>query len=157
MKLITKENFKNIEVGEVYLMVSPQFKAANHVICISDDFTGMIRNIKYFAFIDKIGEVVSAEQFKKDMKNNCPPPHTFAVWDFNLDSSMFFPLTENNSHIKFCVTFATNGKTYHDRPKMLDHYENFDNYTGALKRYREVLKLKTLFNANLSIVLKSTD
>ena len=151
MQRITKENFQDIKVGEVYLMVSPQFNSANHVICISDDYADLNREIKYFAFADRISEVPTAEKFQENMQNNIMTPHTFAVWDFAIESKMIFPLTDSKSHIKFVVSYSIRNVN------VIDHYENFDNYAGALKRYNTVLNKDHLFNAILSIALISTD
>jgi len=147
-------DFNSIKAGDVFLSVSPQFGVASFIICISDDFTGMGRDIKYYALIDRIESIPTPEKFAEDMKNNKMTPHTFAIWG---TGNLLFPLTDSKSHIKFCVSYSVNGKTYHGQPKVIDHYENFDNYTEALKTYKKVLEKENLFNANLSIVLKSTD
>jgi hypothetical protein len=46
----------------------------------------MDRDIAYFGFYDRMRSgVPTEEEFKNDMLNNKMTPHTFAIWNFELE------------------------------------------------------------------------
>jgi len=146
--MIKVTDFNSINVGDVFVMVTPQFESANIVVCISNDHTGLNRGIKHFAFVDRSDSIPTPEKFAEDMQNNISVPHTFALWDFGIEKHSMLYQFENPSHVKFCVS-ATLGDS--------DVFINYETYQEALEGYKNVLTKEKLYTANLSIVLKSTD
>ena len=47
--------------------------------------------------------------------------------------------------------------TYSEEPDRKDHIEAYEVYQDALDRYEALLKEDDLYDANLSLVMKSTD
>jgi hypothetical protein len=59
----------------------------NRVVKISDDYTGLNRDIGYFAYVDR-GPVITKKRFVHNMRNNIYVPHVaMAVWQMDLDYS----------------------------------------------------------------------
>lgn len=81
MKRITK--ISDLTIGKQYLMISKQFNdAQNNVTCVSDDYSGLNRDIAYFCFTERVLRVPTKQMFVDDMQNNRYKVSVFAEWGF---------------------------------------------------------------------------
>jgi hypothetical protein len=61
-----------MELGKIYID-----RYNNRVKVISDDFTGLNRNIVYGQFIDRVKTPITKKRYVDDMQNNIIPPHSY--------------------------------------------------------------------------------
>lgn len=62
--------FDQIEVGKKYISFNSQFNATIKIACVSDDFNGLSRRIKYFVFSDRLGFIPSQSEFVESLKDD---------------------------------------------------------------------------------------
>lgn len=79
----------DIKEGETIELYS-QFNGPivmNRITKLSDDYSGLNRDIGYFQYTDRQMAYATKEQFIKDMKNNVYRIGVMAIWQWGLDSS----------------------------------------------------------------------